>query len=327
MNNEEIAAKKNIKNGENGKEHVTEEINVPFYKNKMILFAIVIIVIAAIGSWYWYQGTLGFVSTDDAFIDGNKLSLSSQILGRIVNLNADEGDEVHKGDILVKLDSVDIVSKKNQATASLKLARENLKLSKINLEGANEDFNRAKSQFESDVIPKEQYDHARKKLLASQAEFDISAVKIKAAEANLNAVKSELRNYTIISPMNGRIAKKWVLLGDVVQPGEPIFSIYNLDSIWVTSEIQETDMMPVHVGENVEIFVDTYPNQKFEGKVFQIGSNTASQFSLIPPNNASGNFTKITQRIPVKISIEPVEKNKNLFLLPGMSVEVSIDVK
>ncbi len=105
-----------------------------------------------------------------------------------------------------------------------------------------------------------------------------------------------------------------------------------MKNIWVTADLEETKLSSIKIGDKAEISVDAYPDQKFEGKIFQLGSNTASQFSLIPPSNASGNFTKVTQRVPIKISIEPVTKtgqpdpNENINLLPGMSVEISVKV-
>ncbi len=129
--------------------------------------------------------------------------------------------------------------------------------------------------------------------------------------------------------MSGVVSKRWVLAGDVVQPGQSIFAIYNVKDIWVTANLEETSLSRLALGDMVDISVDTYPDLSFTGKVLRIGSNTASQFSLIPPNNASGNFTKVTQRVPVKISIDdPVSQNSQQPVLrPGMSVEVSVKVK
>jgi membrane fusion protein (multidrug efflux system) len=132
--------------------------------------------------------------------------------------------------------------------------------------------------------------------------------------------------------MDGIIGKRWVLKGDVVQPGQPIYSVFDLKNLWVTADLEETKLGSIKNGDSVEISVDAYPDQKFAGKVYLIGSNTASQFSLIPPANASGNFTKVTQRVPVKISVQPVDingnpmQNEKIKLLPGMSVEIKIKI-
>jgi membrane fusion protein (multidrug efflux system) len=299
-----------------------------FLKQKRILIPFFIILIAGIIFWFWYKGQLGYVSTDDAYVDGDKLSLASKMLGRITLLYADEGDNVTKGELLVRLDSTDLIAQRDQALISLKLAKDNIQLAQVNLDKAQQDFERSKQQYEGKIIPKEQYDHSQSALNAAQAEFNISNTKIGTAKAQLNVINTQLQNAEIYSPMNGVVAKRWVMKGDVVQPGQPIFSIYNLDSLWVTSDLQETDLASIKVGEDVEINVDSYPNHKFTGKVIQIGSNTASQFALIPPSNAAGNFTKITQRIPIKISIHQIGKDDSSFkLLPGMSVEVKIKVE
>jgi membrane fusion protein (multidrug efflux system) len=129
--------------------------------------------------------------------------------------------------------------------------------------------------------------------------------------------------------MTGVISKRWVLSGDIVQPGQSIFTIYNVKDVWVTANLEETSLSNLRLGDKVEISVDSYPDAKFIGTILRLGSNTASQFSLIPPNNASGNFTKVTQRIPIKISIERTDSNRsqNINLLPGMSVEVKVRVR
>ncbi len=312
---------------------------VPLFKKKRVLIPLIIMILAAAGVIYWYIGTLNFASTDDAYVDGNRVSISSKMLDRIVNLTVDEGDTVSQGQLLVKLDSTDLLAQVNHAKAALQLAKESISLVKVNLQKAQEDFDRAQKQFIDKIIPKEQFDHSQKTLEAAKAEYNITLTKITTSEAQLNVLKTELDNTSIYSPMNGVVAKRWALKGDVVQPGQPIFTIYDLKNIWVTADFEETKLASIHLGDKVDISVDAYPDQLFEGKVYQIGTNTAAQFSLIPPSNASGNFTKVTQRVPVKISIYPVlnrrsnnTNNKldpeNTFnLLPGMSVEVKVRVK
>jgi membrane fusion protein (multidrug efflux system) len=238
-----------------------------------------------------------------------------------------------EGQLLVKLDSVDILAEINQAKASINLSKESISLAKVNVEKAQEDFDRAQKQYKDNVIPKEQFDHAQKALEAANAEYNISQSRITTAEAQLNVLQTQLENTSIFSPMDGVVAKRWVLTGDVIQAGQPILTVYDQKNIWVTAEFEETKLGSIHLGDKVDISVDPYPNQQFEGKVYQIGTNTAAEFSLIPPSNASGNFTKVTQRIPIKISIYPFNSDNRVIpagsfnLLPGMSVEVKIKVK
>ena len=313
----------------NGNDETSIE-SVPIYRNvKIVIPLFLLVLVIAIIAWQYYIGLRDFVSTDDAYIDADRVSVSAKILGRIDQMTASEGDSVRQGQILVRLDDSDLRAQETQAKASLAFARENISLAKVSVEKAQADFQRASAQYVQQIIPKEQYDNSRSDLETAKARFNIANAQTVASEAQLGVIQTQLKNTVITSPMTGIISKRWVLTGDIVQPGQPIFSIYDLKNVWVTANFEETSLAALRSSENVEITVDAYPDTKFLGKVFQIGSNTASQFSLIPPNNASGNFTKITQRVPVKISIR-CTANTNfqqvIDLLPGMSVEVKVRV-
>ncbi len=328
-NNEEIKVQ-----NKNANETLEEDIDsVPMYRKKKIIIPFIIILIAAAAGIYWYIGQLGYVTTDDAFIDGNKLSVSSKMLGRITKLTVDEADTVHKGQLLVQLDSTDLLAQAQQAKAMLELDNESISLAKVNLEKAQDDYDRAEKQYNDKIIPKEQFDHMQKALESAKAQFNISKTKIGTAKAQLNVIQTQLQNASIYSPMDGIVAKRWSLTGDVVSPGQPILTIYDIKNVWVTADLEETKLSSIKIGDKADISVDAYPDQVFQGKIYQLGSNTASQFSLIPPSNASGNFTKVTQRVPIKISIAPTtqtgkpDPNPDINLLPGMSVEISIKVK
>lgn len=299
----------------------------PLYKKPGLYIGIIVIAAVIIGGINWYKSQLGFVSTDDAFIDADRLELSSQILGRIVELNFAEGDTVIKGQLVAKLDSAEIISRLNQAKTAFANAKIAIPLAQINLDKAKLDFNRAKIQIESKIIPQADFDNAQNRLAAAEAGLKISQSQVKAAQAQIEVIETQLENTKIFASMSGVIAKKWTLIGDIVQPGRPIYSIYNIEGLWVTAEVEETDINSLTLGDNVEIDVDSYPNYKFSGEILKIGTNTAAQFALILPSNASGNFTKVTQRIPVKISIHNDSgKDLKFGLLPGMSVEVKIKV-
>lgn len=299
--------------------------SVPLYRKKRILIPLFIIIIIGAIAWYWYLGQKGYVSTDDAFIDADKATISSKIPGRVISLKSDEGDTLRTGQILAALDTSDLKAQEQQYIAAVLNAKESITLAKVNLEKAKNDYDRAQNQYRDNIITKEQYDHSTNALDAAQAEFNISLTKPGMYLAQQEVVKAQLRNSVIYSPIGGVIAKKWILEGDVVQPGQPIFTIFDMKNIWVTAQLEETLIGRIGLGVQVEISIDAYPGRKFSGKVIQIGSNTASQFSLIPPNNASGNFTKVTQRIPVKISIDKADFNADM--LPGMSVEVRVKEK
>jgi membrane fusion protein (multidrug efflux system) len=329
-NNQNIPSKTQLgtKPGkENGDEESIE--SVPLYKNVKVVIPLFLVVLAiAIFSWMYYIQLRDYVSTYDAYIDADRVSVSAKILGRIDLLTADEGDSVRQGQILVRLDDSDLRAQEAQAKASLAFAHENVLLTKVSLEKAETDYKRASAQFHENIIPKEQYDHAQSEFASSQARLNIANAQVVSAQSQLGVIQTQLKNTVIVSPMTGVISKRWVLTGDVVQPGQSILTIYNVKDVWVTANLEETALGTLRLGDTVGISVDSYPNVKFAGTIIRIGSNTASQFSLIPPNNASGNFTKVTQRVPIKISIEPIDKiQQRVKLLPGMSVEVKVKVR
>ncbi len=309
--------------GENGEEQIDD---VPLYRKKRVVIPVFIaVVLAAVALWYWYVNLRGYDSTDDAYIDADRAAISSKILGRITALAVDEGDSVARGQVIIHLDDSDLRAQEEQANAALTAARQNVALAKVNLEKAIDDFQRAEKQYKDKVIPQEQFYHASKSRDVAQAQYAISLAQVGTAKAQLGVIQTNIQNTAIISPLDGVVSRRWVLAGDVVQPAQPIYSIYNLGNVWVTANFEETKLSSIRVGNKVSISVDAYPDMEFSGRVIQLGSNTASQFSLIPPNNAAGNFTKITQRIPVKISIDH-PSGRNVLLLPGMSVEVSVKV-
>jgi membrane fusion protein (multidrug efflux system) len=321
---------------------------------RYIPLVLVVIIIVTLG-WMWYRNYLKYISTDDAYIESDNVSVSSKIIGRIINEYADEGDSVKKGMLLAVLDSTDLLAQENQASAlkdqavttkaqseaSYRYDEETVKVLKVSLDRAQEDFDRAKIQYDGNVITKETFDHLKKALEASQAQFDASksaldvskakiessSSAIKSAEAQVALIETQLKNTKLYAPMDGIIAKRWLLPGDVTSTGQSIFTLTNNKKFWVIIYLEETKIAQIHLGQKTKFTIDAFSDITFNGKIFDIGSNTASQFSLIPPSNASGNFTKVTQRVPVKISIDGTEEGKKISLfrfLTGMSVEVKI---
>jgi membrane fusion protein (multidrug efflux system) len=299
----------------------------PLYQKKRIIIpALLALVIICIAGWYWYVNMRDFESTDDAFIDADRVSVSSKMLGRITQLLVDEGDSVSPGEIIVRLDDADLKAQQVQGEAVLTAAEENVHLAKVNLDNAIVDFQRAERQLKGNVITQEQFEHAQKSRDATAAQHAVALAQVGTARAQLGVIRTNLSNMVITAPMRGVVSKRWALAGDVVQPAQPIVSIYDLSRLWVTANIEETKLSLIRLNAPVEIAIDSYPDRPLRGKVIQLGSNTAAQFSLIPPNNAAGNFTKVTQRIPIKIALEQ-EPGRPVALLPGMSVEVRIKVR
>ena len=325
-------------------------------KWKSVYLPVLLVVVLVIaGGIYWYIDYLRYVSTDDAFVEYYTVTTGPKIMGRIIRLNAVEGDEVKKGDLLFELDSTDLVSQKEhlqavimqaeakveEAKAQHALTGEQIKVLEINESKAREDFDRTEKQFKGEVLTKEAYDHAVKDLEAARArlqsgkkELDLAAAAQKSAVASVHAaraqvsiIESQLADTRVYAPADGVIAKRWLLPGDIAQAGQSVFSMIESRETWIQVYLEETKLEGIHEGSQSEYTIDSYPDVTFEGKVYFIGSSTESQFSLIPPNNASGNYTKVTQRIPVKISIDRTQDGKDphqFHLLSGMSAVVKI---
>jgi membrane fusion protein, multidrug efflux system len=303
----------------------------------------------------WYKNYTAFLKTDDAYIDADRVSVSPKMLGRIATMHAIEGDSVTRGNLLVEMDTTDLAAQKMQAQATVSQAEasfmqakaklefdvKSIRVQEISLEKAEEDFNRASAQMKGNVITKENFDHTRKtfetakaQLEVGKAQLSVSKSLIESAQRNIgmalaqvNTIQTQLNNTRISAPVSGRIAKRWLLSGDVAAPGQAIFTITKDDSVYVTAFFEETKISDLYIGKEVEFTVDAFPDVTFKGAVNYIAANTAGQFSLIPPSNASGNFTKVTQRVPIRMSILGSDNNgryPHLKLVSGMSVFVKI---
>jgi membrane fusion protein, multidrug efflux system len=334
----------------------TEENKSPKGRRIRAYVALVIVMAAiVIFGWQWYVRYTTFITTDDAYVDSDKVAVSSKILGRIANIYGAEGDSVIKGQLLVELDSSDMVAQKQQAlaakeqaTASAKQAEArynydqlSIKVLEVALDKAKEDLDRANLQYEGNILTKEQLDHSRKTYESAQAQLEAAKAQVKVSKSMIESAQStiktagtqvstiatQLRNTRIYAPATGLIAKRWALPGDVAQPGQPVFTVTKDSALYITAFFEETKIAYLQKGKEVEFTVDAFPDVVFKGAVTYIAANTASQFSLIPPNNAAGNFTKVTQRIPVRFSIlswDHKDKYPNLKLVAGMSALLKI---
>jgi Multidrug resistance efflux pump len=315
----------------------------------------VVVMAVIVGGIYWYVDYSSYLKTDDAYVASDNISVSSKIMGRISHLYVQEGDSVKQGQLLVELDSADLLAQKKQIVAGKAQTEANkaqteakfifdqksIKVAQIAFEKAKEDFERAKTQYNGGVATKEQYDHSKKALETAQAQYEAATAQLQvsksqiktayasivSADAQIGVISTQLNNTKLYAPADGVIAKRWLLPGDIAQPGQSIYTVNNNNKFWILVYLEETKIEKLHLGQNAIFTIDTYPDVIFKGKVFTVSSSTASQFSLIPPNNASGNFTKVTQRVPVKISIDATEGGQKLSsfkFMTGMSAVVKI---
>jgi membrane fusion protein, multidrug efflux system len=235
----------------------------------------------------------------------------------------------------------------NNAIVSLKVNRGNIELATIRQQKAEKDYNRDKNLINDQAITQRQLDDSRfnvesasqqvsnskNELTAAESRIGILQASVRKAEATLVARKASIEqqklkiSYTqIYAPLAGKIGKKNISEGQFVQAGTPIFTIVNDTSFWVVANFKESQIRKLHPGMEVDIELDAYPKLKLKGKVESLSDATGARFALIPPDNASGNFVKVTQRIPVRIEFLNAQDHKDV-LRAGLSANVSIPVE
>lgn len=279
------------------------------------------------GSYYLYTLSKKSVYTNDAQIMGFESLISSDLEPlRLIELYFDDGDFVEKGTLLARLDSSLIEPRYEKAKAAVIQQQAQVVYQEAFLMRVRDDYDRALKGFEERIISAQGLDHATRDLEMAKASLDLAKAEHIVAEKEYNYLRELLTHTELRAPFTGQIAKRWQWKGTVVSKGQAIFSLYDLERVWVLANVQETDVAPIKIGDIVDISVDAYPGHTFKGKVFAIQGSAASQFSFIPADNATGNYTKIEQRVPVKISIDKKE-GEPLYLFPGLSAEVSIRVE
>lgn len=252
-----------------------------------------------------------FESTDDAFIDGHIIPISPKVSGQVTDVYIDDNVAVKAGEVLVKIDPRDYEAKLAEQRAKAAAAQAQARR-------AAADAKRYQEIYKNDGISKQQLDTAEANAATTQAEFEKESAAARQDELNLSYTK-------ITAPEDGRVTKKSVEPGQYVQPGQTLLSLVP-KRVWVTANFKETQLTYMRPGQSVEIKVDAYPGRNFSGHVDSIQSGTGERFSVMPPENATGNYVKVVQRVPVKIVIDtPPDPNFNLS--PGMSVEPRVRVK
>lgn len=323
--------------------------------NKKVVWLILFLIIAVIAAFLWWWNYRKYISTDDANLDSYRVNVAARVMAPLVVMNVWEGDTVKAGRVLAELDSTNVkarlteaIAQRQQMLANLRLNKENLKtvtanlqLAEIAFHQAELNYQRAKVQYEGQAIPEESYqnmeeayksarvkmDVSKRQIEAAQAQVEAGEAAIAAADASIESVRVSLDYYRITAPVDGVIAKRWVLPGDMIQPGQTLFTLNQGDAVWVSVYLEESKFQNIRLGQPATFTLDAYPELTFSGKVFYIGSNTASEFALIPPNNASGNYTKVAQRIPLKISIGQVSGSSSPDAMPKLVSGMSANVK
>jgi len=329
-------------------------------KRRMLLsILLVLIIIAAIafGLYYWLHGRF-FESTDDAYVTGNLVQITPQVAGTVTAIAADDGDFVKQGQVLVRLDPSDTIVNQENAEANLaKVVRQvrglysnvdNYKAmvaaSKIQLQRAKDDYQRRANLARDGAISQEELSHSRDTLTSAETSLTSSQQQlsttfalvddttisshpdVKVAAAQLRQAYLDHVRSTMVAPVSGYVAKRSVQVGSRVQPGSALMAVVPLDQIWIDANFKETQLLKMRIGQPVEIDADLYGGQvSYRGKVESLGVGTGSVFSLLPAQNASGNWIKIVQRLPVRIRLD--QDNLDKFPLRiGLSTNVTVNL-
>lgn len=276
------------------------------------IFAILGTVAVLLGGYFGYRHFV-YVETDDAQVQAHFLMLSSRVNGTIQKVFVDENQKVKKGDVLAQIDTSDYSTQSDAAESEVVSLEARYKEAEVN-------FKRATELLQSQAIPRERFD-------AAQASYKDLGAKLKQSKARLEQANLNVSYTKILAPSDGTIARKSVEVGQFVAMGQPLFGFVDASERWVTANLKETELEHVRPGKPVEVEVDAISAKSFRGEVASVAPSTGAIFSLLPPDNSTGNFTKVVQRVPVKIRLTGLSGEDMDLLQAGLSAVVSIKVR
>jgi membrane fusion protein, multidrug efflux system len=334
-----------------------------FSTRRIVLVAVLVALAVAIyPAVRVYDYFITHVSTDDAYVDGTVALVSSRVPGTVTSVYVDDNWTVKQGDLLVVLDPRDFQVRVNQLQAQLARAKQTvdelfaqlnaaeagLRLDQSQLAQTHLDYDRATALRKSRVVSREFYDQATTAYRMAEANVALAGHQVvqaraalggdldedharydrpivRQAEAALQAARLDLAYTRIASPFDGIVTHKTVNAGNRVQPGEPLMAIVPTHRLYITANYKETQLTDVRVGQKADIEADIYPGYVYRGHVDSISMGTGAAFALLPPENATGNWVKVVQRVPVKVVLDQAPpRDKPLRL--GLSVDVAIDI-
>ena len=266
-----------------------------------------------------------FESTDDAYTTTHVHEISARVAGTVEQVNVDDNQLVKAGQKLVVLDQRDFKVAAEQARAQVLQRRAAAQQARANLDHAQQDYDRFTKLSHEKVVSKQDLDNATAALRSGKAAMDAATADLAVAEAALHNAELQLSYTTIVAPADGVIGKKTVETGMRIQPGQALMAVVERN-VWVLGNFKETQIGQMRVGQHVDVKIDAIPDHKFSAHIDSLQPGTGSTFALLPPDNATGNFTKIVQRVPVKIVFDDVG-NYRARVVPGLSCEPKIDLR
>lgn len=329
------------------------------HRSRLLIIATIVIAIALIGyGIWWYIFARHYESTDDAYVSGNVVQVTPLVAGTVLSIHADDTELVKAGAPLIDLDQTDGKVALAQAEAQLaqtvrdvrqlyvtnNTLRANINLRNADVVKARTDLARRTGLIGTGAVSAEDVSHARSALQAAEAALKATLEQlatnqiltdnttianypsVRRAATQVEAAYLALERTAMVAPISGYIAKRSVQVGQRVAPGAPLLSIVPLDSLWVDANFKEVQVAHMRIGQPVELHSDLYGSGVvYHGKVIGMAAGTGSAFALLPAQNASGNWIKVVQRIPVRIALD-AEELKQRPLRVGLSMQVEVDI-
>lgn len=279
-------------------------------QRKKILGAIGVVFVL-LASYFVFEHLM-YVSTDNAQVEAPTVMLAAKVSGFITKVNVVEGQKVKKDDILVEIDNRDYKSMYESAQSDL-LSLEARK------RDAERNYGRLKQLHSESVVSSQQFDTSLANYNEIKAKYDAAVSRVTQAQLNLE-------NTQIKAPSDGVVAKTSAEVGQLAAVGVPLVGFVSSESRWITANFKETEIEDVKIGKPAEISIDAIGTRKYEGEVESISPATGATFTLLPPDNATGNFTKVVQRIPVRIKFKNLGPDDFDLIRAGLSAQIKVHI-
>ena len=338
----------------------TQPANNNGKRQRMTALLVIVILITAIAYGLYYFLVARFhEDTDDAYVNGNVVQITPQVTGTVIAVNADNTQTVKAGDPIVVLDPADARVALQQSEANLGqtvrqvrglFANDDQYLAQVavrqsDLSRAQDDLRRRLTVAGTGAVSQEDIAHARDAVKSAEAALDAAQQQLAANRAltanttiaghpDVQAAAAKVRDAylanarnTLPAPVTGYVAQRSVQVGQRVSPGNPLMGIVPLNGVWIDANFKEVQLKHIRIGQPVELTADAYGSSVvFHGKVVGFSAGTGSAFSLLPAQNATGNWIKVVQRLPVRIAIDPQELEKHPLRI-GLSMQVDVNIK
>jgi membrane fusion protein (multidrug efflux system) len=332
----------------------------PKAKRKKVIILSIIAAVFILAGLAWLLLYIFVLSqretTDDAYVKGDMVTISSRIAGTVIEVGVEETERVHQGQVLIKLDPVDakvsLMNAEGQLAQAVREAQAKMQQAnqadaaipqrRAQYEQARDDYNRRHPLLERRAVSAEEVDTGKRQMQQAKAALDAAEREAAAAHAQVDGTtvenypaviqaRSQFRNAwvnsgrnAIVSPIEGYAARRQVQVGQRIQPGQDLLTVVPLADLWVDANFKETQLEHIRIGQPVKLTTDMYSDVEYHGKIVGLNAGTGSAFSLLPAENATGNWIKVVQRLPVRVAIDAEDLRKHPLRI-GLSTDVNVD--